>query len=348
MSDEPVEGSLREAAARCSAARNKRVHVGTAVMPDYLNPHYDPYSSILETEFNSVVLEHHMKWKPLLVGGDEGVYDFRQCDKVVDWALERGMTVKGHTLCWHIMTPQFAENMHIRTTMGYFYGRVESWDVVNEALSVDCSGRMEDNVYLRKLGPGYIDDCFRVAHQAHPNAKLIYNDNKVEGAGLSHGRSVKADAMYELLKGMKDRGVPVHCAGLQAHFDAAGVGLKRPPTPHSVRRNVRRLGELGLSVNISEMDVRVADLPSHVDAAKAQASIYGDVLAACLSEKAFDGIKLWGFTDLHSWVHDFYKPDSPLPWDKNFRPKPAVGALRRALLQASRASSDGEPRRGIV
>lgn len=49
--------------------------------------------------------------------------------------------------------------------MGHFYGRVQSWDVVNEALSTDCSGRMEDNVFLRKLGPGYVDDCFRVAHQ---------------------------------------------------------------------------------------------------------------------------------------------------------------------------------------
>lgn len=56
-------------------------------------------------------------------------------------------------------------NRHIRTTMGHFYGRVESWDVVNEALRADCSGEMEDNVYLRKLGPGYVDDCFRVAHQ---------------------------------------------------------------------------------------------------------------------------------------------------------------------------------------
>lgn len=54
---------------------------------------------------------------------------------------------------------------HIRTTMGHFYGRIESWDVVNEALSADCSGRMEENVFLRKLGPGYVDDCFRVAHQ---------------------------------------------------------------------------------------------------------------------------------------------------------------------------------------
>lgn len=41
------EGSLREAAAQCGAARKKRVHVGAAIMPDYLDTHYDPYSSVL-------------------------------------------------------------------------------------------------------------------------------------------------------------------------------------------------------------------------------------------------------------------------------------------------------------
>lgn len=44
-----------------------------------------------------------------------------------------------------------------------------------------------------------------------------------------------------------------------------------------------------------------AQLPDGVDPLKAQASIYGDVLGACLSEEAFDGFTLWGFTDLHSW-----------------------------------------------
>ncbi|CAM9681294.1 unnamed protein product, partial [Discosporangium mesarthrocarpum] len=93
-------------------------------------------------------------------------------------------------------------------------------------------------------------------NQVDPHVRLIYNDNKVEGAGLSGRRSAKADAMFELLQGMKERGVPIHGVGLQAHFDAAGTGLGRVPTPHSVRRNVRRLGALGLEVNISEMDVR--------------------------------------------------------------------------------------------
>eukprot|EP00903_Cladosiphon_okamuranus_P011673 g10979.t1 len=337
-------GSFRHAA----ATRKQKVHVGAAIMPDYLNPHYDPYSEVLNREFNSVVVEHHMKWKPLLIGGDEGVYDFRPCDKIVDWALHRGMEVKGHTLCWHVTTPEFAEDMsasrlrealyrHIRTTMAHFYGRVDSWDVVNEALAADFSGNMEDNVFLRKLGPGYVDDCFRVAHQIDPNAKLIYNDNKTEGAGLPGGRSRKADAMYDMLKGMKERGVPVHGAGLQGHFTAAGTGLRRVPTPHSVQRQVRRLGELGLRVNISEMDVRVAGLPESVDPLQAQASIYGDVLGACLSEESFDGFTLWGFTDLHSWVHNFYQPDSPLPWDKEFKPKkPVVQAIRDALLRGKK------------
>ncbi|CAM9241385.1 unnamed protein product [Ectocarpus fasciculatus] len=350
MNEDGLEGSLREAASRCGIARKKKVHVGAAIMPDYLNQHYDPYSAVLNREFNSVVVEHHMKWKPLLVGGDEGVYDFRPCDKIVDWAIDKGMEVKGHTLCWHVTTPDFAEDMsasrlrealyrHIRTTMGHFYGRVGSWDVVNEALCQDCSGRMEDNVFLRKLGPGYVDDCFRVAHQIDPNAKLIYNDNKAEGAGLPGGRSQKADAMYDMLKGMKERGVPVHGAGLQGHFTAAGTGMRRTPTPHSVQRQVRRLGDLGLTVNISEMDVRVAGLADGVDGETAQAAIYGDILEACLTEEAFDGLTLWGFTDLHSWVHNFYEPDSPLPWDKEFQPKgPVVGAMRDALLR-TRAGS---------
>lgn len=53
----------------------------------------------------------------------------------------------------------------------------------------------------------------------------------------------------------------------------------------------------------SALDHPTADLqlPSDIDAAEAQARIYGDVLSACLSEEAFDGITLWGFTDRHSW-----------------------------------------------
>ncbi|CAN0404783.1 unnamed protein product, partial [Ectocarpus sp. 13 AM-2016] len=42
-------------------------------------------------------------------------------------------------------------------------------------------------------------------------------------------------------------------------------------------------------------------LPDGADGETAQAAIYGDILEACLSQQAFDGLTLWGFTDLHSW-----------------------------------------------
>lgn len=50
---------------------------------------------------------------------------------MVDWAIEKGLKIKGHVLCWHVTTPGFVERMsgdqireelkrHIFTTMGMF------------------------------------------------------------------------------------------------------------------------------------------------------------------------------------------------------------------------------------
>ena len=77
-----------------------------------------------------------------------------------------------------------------------------------------------------------------------------------------------------------------------------------------VKRQIHRIGKLGLKVNISEMDVRVSKLETNEMHSKlytdirdiAQTEIYQGILTAALSEPAFDGIWLWGFTDRHTWV----------------------------------------------
>ena len=180
---------------------------GEGLSPSIYTNQYKPsgtrYARVLSTEFNSIVIEHHLKWAPLchaepgplpdLSPTDRlGRYDFHSADLMVDWALARGMKVKGHVLCWHVTTPPLVEDLppdqvreqlrrHIFTTMGHFRGRIKVWDVVNESLAPD--GTLAENVFLRKLGPGYIEQCFRWAHEADPDAFLIYNDNKVEGMG---------------------------------------------------------------------------------------------------------------------------------------------------------------------
>lgn len=330
------------------------------------------YAKTLTAEFNSIVIEHHLKWSPLChsipgpihqsapPSSRFGRYDFHHADMMVDFAKKHNLHVKGHVLVWHVTSPPFLEEMtgeevrecvrrHIHATMGYFKGRITMWDVVNESLASD--GTLVENVFYRKMGPNYIEECFRMAHEADPGAFLIYNDNKVEGCGCGYedGTGVsndissepapnqaKSDGFYNLLKDLLKRGVPVHGAGMQAHFNAGGVTHQRPPTPAMVKRQINRIGELGLKVNISEMDVRISKLPgSDSDAMAlkntAQTQIYRDILSAALSEPAFDGIWLWGFTDRHTWVNNFYYDDAPLIFDKNYERKSSYFGVQEAL-----------------
>ncbi|KAL3938584.1 MAG: hypothetical protein SGARI_001684 [Bacillariaceae sp.] len=311
------------------------------------------YARTLRNEFNAVVVEHHLKWAPLCVdepGAMEGGltcrrlgrYDFHHADAIVDWAIKHNMKVKGHVLVWHVTSPcEILEEMtpeevreqlrrHIFTTMGHFRGRIRVWDVVNEALAPD--GSLAESVFYRKLGPGYIEECFRWAHEADPNAILLYNDNKVEG--MNGPNKEKADAFYHLLAGLVKRGVPIHGCGCQAHFNAAGTGRNRPPTPRMVKNQIHRLGKLGLKVNFSEMDVRVSQIPPDLRQV-AQRQIYRDIIAAALTEPAFDGVWLWGFTDRHTWVTHFYYDDEPLIFDEEYERKDAYYGLRDALSSIS-------------
>lgn len=357
----PEDGpTLRQVA----AAGCKTIDIGTAIMPTPLfrtevvleedfevnvesesNSAPSQYAQIVATEFNAVVIEHHMKWAPICISepgplpGETvsdrlGRYDFDHADSMVDWALDHNLKVKGHVLVWSVTSPSFLKDLepmeirkqlkrHIFTMMAHFRGRIRVWDVVNEPLAPD--GSLAENVFLQKLGPSYIEEAFRWAHEADPKSTLILNENKVEGIGTAKG-----DRFYELVADLKAKDVPVHAIGLQAHFNAAGVGRQRPPTPRMVKEQIHRLGDLGLSVHISEMDVRVSELPADVRQ-MAQRQIYHDITAAALSESAFDGIWLWGFTDRHTWVTHFYYDDEPLVFDEDYGRKEAYYGLRAAL-----------------
>jgi endo-1,4-beta-xylanase len=337
----------------------KNIDVGTAVMPsplfqadveDYASTEIElhdalrslpttEYARFVIKEFNAVVIEHNLKWGPLCGEGTPrgiqlGSYDFSTADRIVEWAISHGLRVKGHVLVWSVTSPPVLKELdpdqvreetrrHIFTVMGHFRGRIKVWDVVNEPLSPD--GSLAENVFYEKLGPDYVATCLGWAHEADPSAVLILNENKVEGIGTA-----KSERFYEMCRDLVQRRVPLHGVGLQAHFNAAGVGRNRPYSPFHVKKQIRRLGNLGLSVNLSELDVRVSQLAPELRTA-AQASIYHDVVAAALSEPSCDGVWLWGFSDRHTWVTHFYYDDEPTISDENYRKKPAYYAFREAI-----------------
>jgi endo-1,4-beta-xylanase len=288
-----------------------------------------PYTRTLARHFDYVTAEWEMKWDP--TERQDGVYDFAGADAIVAFAEANRMRVKGHALLWHEALPDWVKALparelqaavedHIRTVVGRYRGRIVAWDVVNEAIADDGDG-LRDTAFLQKLGEGYLELAFRVAREADPDVLLVYNDYGAEGLGR------KSDAVYSLLRRLKERGAPVGGVGLQMHVAAQS----RPPSA-DIAANMRRLGELGLLVNISEMDVRIrnvaGDLRTRLEVQRRE---YHDIVAVCVAEPRCHAVTFWGFTDRYSWVDDFFGPDDPLLFDENYAPKPAFFGVQDAL-----------------
>lgn len=287
------------------------------------------YAAAFAHHFNSVTAEYEMKWGQ--IERQQGLRNYGPADEIAAFAETRGIRIKGHALIWHGDSPAWLEALsppearialqdHIRATVGRYRGRIFAWDVVNEAIADDRSG-LRDTVYLRKLGTGYIAEAFRLARDADPNALLIYNDYGAEGLNR------KSDDVYNLARDLLQQGVPIGGVGLQMHLDA----LSRPAAA-DIARNLRRLAELGLAVNISEMDVRIARVAGDMTAKlEEQRRVYHDVIAVCVAEPRCDAVTFWGFTDRHSWIDSFFGPDDPLLFDDSYRAKPAYFGVLDAL-----------------
>ena len=108
----------------------------------------------------------------------------------------------------------------------------------------------QPGIGLHDKGTAHIEQAFRWAREADPQALLFYNE--AEGEGLNG----KSDAVYAMVKDFKGRGVPIDGVGLQLHisqldFDSAAIAA-----------NIARLTALGLQVHITELDVSLPLDPS--------------------------------------------------------------------------------------
>ncbi|MFJ4541576.1 endo-1,4-beta-xylanase [Streptomyces tibetensis] len=287
-----------------------------------------PYTALLGSEFDQITPGNGMKW--YATEPQQGVFDFSQGDEIVDLARAKRQKVRGHTLVWHSQLPGWLTGRewtapelravlkkHIQTEVRHYRGKVFAWDVVNEAFNED--GTYRESVFYKTLGPGYIADALRWAHQADPRVRLYLNDYNIEGVGP------KSDAYYRLAKELKAAGVPLHGIGLQAHL-ALQYGY-----PTTLEDNLRRFSRLGLDTALTEVDIRM-QLPATEEKLAQQAEWYADLTESCLAVRRCVGITLWDYTDKYSWIPAFFPGEgAALPWDEELRRKPAYFALREAL-----------------
>jgi endo-1,4-beta-xylanase len=316
-----------------SLAQQRGIGIGTAaLMEPFQND--STYREVLAREFNRLTPENAMKFGQLHPERDR--YNFTKADALVTFAKAHQMQVHGHTLVWHQSMPDWLTQVewtreelmdilhqHIYTVVAHYQGQLAAWDVVNEAVA--GNGSLRDSIWLSRIGPEYIELAFRWAHEADPQARLFYNDHDGEGLGK------KSDAIYELIKDLRQRNVPIHGVGFQMH-----KSIKNPPSIKQVAANIKRMGELGLEVQITEMDVQIHDGKGTTQQKLAsQADVYREMMRVCLYAPNCTSLTTWGLADHHSWIPYFFKrPDSPLLFDESYRPKPAYNALVDVLKKA--------------
>lgn len=317
------------------AAQND-IYIGAAVWTQHLD--VPEHREILAREFNMLTHEHEAKF--CMISSARGEYDFSRVDELVEFAEAHDMAIHGHTLIWHSCSPDWVENgdfsrdeaieileEHITTVVSRYKGRIKYWDVVNEVFD---GAALRDTVWLRIIGPEYIEMAFQFAHEADPDALLLYNDYGAEGI------NGKSDAIYAMAQDFVNRGIPIHGIGLQSHFEIGGINFA------SVAENVARIGELGLEVQFTEVDIKyLGDTDEEI--LRRQARDYYRLMEVCLDAENCTAFIVWGVSDQFTWLRDPAYYDNPtvqpLLFSDDYQPKPAYFALMDILMRRVGATS---------
>ncbi|WP_148272350.1 non-reducing end alpha-L-arabinofuranosidase family hydrolase [Micromonospora maris] len=301
-----------------AAANQSGRYFGAAVAANKLND--GAYTTILNREFNSVTPENEMKIDA--TEPQQNNFTFGNADRIVNHALSRGWKVRGHTLAWHSQQPAWMERMegqalrsamlnHVTRVATYYRGKIDSWDVVNEAFEDGNSGARR-NSNLQRTGGDWIEAAFRAARAADPGAKLCYNDYNTDNWTWA-----KTQAVYNMVRDFKQRGVPIDCVGFQSHFNAQSAYNS------NYRTTLSSFAALGVDVQITELDIE--------GSGSTQANTYRAVVNDCLAVPRCNGITVWGIRDSDSWR----SYGTPLLFDNNGNKKQAYTATLDALNSAT-------------
>ncbi len=294
-------------------------------------------SDLIRKNFSSLSAENVMKSG--LIHPQENSYAWDNADRIVDFAQQNGLLIRGHTLCWHKQTPTWLFKdqegkpvtkevllarlkEHIQTVVSRYKGKIYAWDVVNEAIDDNDSVFLRGSDWYKIGGEEFIADAFKWAREADPKALLFYNDYNTESPA-------KRAKIFKLLKRLKEAGVPVDGIGLQGHWDLT------TPTEKTLRESIEKFSSLGLQVQVTELDVSVYS-PAEKDPSNHQFTTEREqrqmeqykMIFRVLREykKEITGVTFWNVSDRSSWLDNFPvrgRKNYPLLFDQQLHPKKA-------------------------
>jgi len=314
----------------------------------------DPKSAtIVNSEFNTITPENSLKW--MFIQPKPNKFNFKAADKYVEMGLKNNMYIVGHALVWHAQLADFMQNIdnsaearkhvdnHINRLVSRYKGKIDAWDVVNEAFEED--GSLRASVFYNNMGENYIEEVFRITEKADPDADLIYNDYNLY-------KPEKRAAVLKMVKNFKSNGTKINGVGVQAHWDL------KSPSLEEIEQIILDIHAEGVSVSFTELDISVLPNPWEMVGAEVTQNFskfegdpkmnpYPNGLPDAVQEKLakryqdifnlfvkhsdkINRVTFWGVMDKHSWLNDWPikgRTNYPLLFDRDYQPKVAYERL---------------------
>jgi endo-1,4-beta-xylanase len=312
--------------------------VGVAVTPTNL---VNGEKSLILQHFSSITAENAMKMGPIHPA--ENRYSWLMADSIVEFGKSNKMKVRGHCLVWHNQAPRWlfrdSEGKtvskeilltrikdHINTVVSRYRGKIYAWDVVNEVIADDTAYYRKSPLYTI-AGEDFIENSFRYAHQADPKAILFYNDYNTENP-------IKREKIYQMLKKLLAKGVPIHGVGLQAHWSI------NTPSKAELEKSIQLFSSLGLQIQFTELDISVyggrqggqmitgennnEKTAFSPEMEQKQLEKYQMVFEVFRKyKKQITGVTFWNLSDKYSWLDARGRKNFPLLFDADLKPKKA-------------------------
>ena len=225
------------------------------------------------------------------------------------WLKDRGVTVKGHPLCWHTLAPSWLLDMtneeilkaqldRIERDVTDFKGVIDMWDVINEVVIMPIFDKYDNGItrICKEKGRfGLVKEVFEATKAANPNAILLLND-------------FNTSVSYEILiEGCLDAGVPIDVIGIQSHQHQGYWGLEK------TEEVLERFSKFGLPLHFTEntlisgklMDPEIVDLndykvdewPTTPEGEERQAKEMSEIYDTLFQHPLVESITTWSIVD---------------------------------------------------
>ncbi|WP_457313387.1 endo-1,4-beta-xylanase [Sphingomonas sp. UYAg733] len=282
---------------------------GAAVRPDQLVDAGSLLDAIIG-ECDLLVPEYHGQWSAVEWRPGEPWYG--NYDAITAFARAHGKQVRGHSLIWEQMTPDWARaemadgrdwhtvERHFASLLPRYRGAIGEWVVVNEMIDTEHGHRgMRRTSFQRAYGNDYVRRALETARALDPDARLMINDysllydNPVDEA--------RRTALLHLVERLKHDAVPLDVVGLQGHLELAKGSLPQP----RIARFLAELKDMRVDIAITELDVLEADRSLPLDTRDGNvADAVAALLDVALDQPAVTSVVAWGLSDRHSWLQE--------------------------------------------